>query len=148
MNIIESRGATRAAIFTLGRGEYLLESLREYFHANHINTAVVCSGIGSLDQANLHTIVSTRLPPEERFFSLEGPIEVTGLQGTVAGGEPHLHVVCRHEASGTVYVGHLENKTRVCYRIEMSLLIFEGVATTWVSHASGLVEMIESPAAS
>jgi predicted DNA-binding protein with PD1-like motif len=143
MKVIENNGATHARLITLSRGEYLLESLRDYFQANQINTGVICSGIGSLDQANLHTVVGTDLPPEELYIRLEGPIEVTGLQGTVAAGEPHLHMVCRHETTGTVYVGHIENKTRVCYRIELALLIFEGVHTEWFHRPNGLVDVIE-----
>jgi predicted DNA-binding protein with PD1-like motif len=144
MNAIESPSAVSATLITLSRGEYLLESLRDHLRSRRISTAVICSGIGSLDQANLHTIVGTDLPPEERYFRLEGPIEVTGLQGTVAGGEPHLHVVCRHETTGIVYVGHIENNTRVCYRIELAMLTFEGVHTEWMKHANGLVDVIES----
>jgi predicted DNA-binding protein with PD1-like motif len=144
MNAIESMGAVKATLITLSRGEYVLESLRDYFRSKQLSTGVISSGIGSLDQANLHTIVGTGLPPEERYYKLEGPIEVTGLQGTVAGGEPHLHVVCRHETTGIVYVGHIENKTRVCYRIELSLLAFEGVHTEWKVHQNGLVDIIKS----
>jgi len=143
MNAIESIGAVKATLITLGRGEYVLESLRDYLRSMQLSTAVICSGIGSLDQANLHTIVGTGLPPEERYYKLEGPIEVTGLQGTVAGGEPHLHVVCRHETTGIVYVGHIENKTRVCYRIELTLLAFEGVYTEWMVYPNGLVDVIK-----
>jgi predicted DNA-binding protein with PD1-like motif len=143
MNAIESIGAVKATLITLGRGEYVLESLRDYLRSMQLSTAVICSGIGSLDQANLHTIVGTDLPPEERYYKLEGPIEVTGLQGTVAGGEPHLHVVCRHETTGIVYVGHIENKTRVCYRIELTLLAFEGVHTEWMVYPNGLVDVIK-----
>ena len=144
MNAIESNGAVRATLITLSRGEYVLESLRDYLRSMKLSTAVICSGIGSLDQANLHTIVGTGLPPEERYYQLEGPIEVTGLQGTVAGGEPHLHVVCRHETTGIVYVGHVENKNRVCYRIELSLLAFEGVHTEWMVYPNGLVDVTKS----
>jgi predicted DNA-binding protein with PD1-like motif len=115
------------------RGDYVIEELRELFEREGIDAALITSGIGSFDICKMHTITNTGLPPEERYLTLEGPIEVGSLQGSVAGGEPHIHIVVHDVAKDQMYVGHLEEGSRCCFRVEMGLIVLDSVKTKRVT---------------
>ncbi len=55
------------------------------------------------------------------------------LQGSVAGGEPHIHVVVHDVANDEMHVGHLEDGSRVCFRAELGLIVLDGVKTRRVT---------------
>lgn len=129
MLAIPAPGPTRTMMVSFRRGDYIIEELRELFKQEGVDVALITSGIGSLDICKLHTITKTGLPSEDRYFDLEGPIEVGSLQGSVAGGEPHIHVVVDDVANDKVYVGHLEPGSRCCYRLELGVIVLEGVRT-------------------
>jgi predicted DNA-binding protein with PD1-like motif len=120
---------TRTYMVSFRRGEYIIEELRRFLHAEGIDAGLITSGIGSFDRCRLHTITNTDLPPEERFLTLEGPLEVGSLLGSVAGGEPHIHVVLHDVANDVHHVGHLEEGTRCCFRVELGVVALLGVRT-------------------
>lgn len=141
---IEAPGAVRTMMVSFRRGDYVIEQLRELFQEEEIDAALICSGIGSLDICKLHTILNTGLPPEERYFDLEGPIEVGSLQGSVAGGEPHIHVVVHDVAKDEQHIGHLEPGSRVLFRMEMGIIVLEDVKTARVTDAeTGLTDVVQ-----
>jgi predicted DNA-binding protein with PD1-like motif len=143
MLAIPAPGAVRTIMVSFRRGDYVIEELRELLKREHVDAALITSGIGSFDICKLHTITNTGLPPEERYLSLEGPIEVGSLQGSVAGGEPHIHIVIHDVANDHVYVGHLEPGSRVCFRLELGLIILDGVRTRRVTDpATKLVDIV------
>jgi len=115
------------------RGDYIIKELRQALGKEGVDAALITSGIGSLDICRLHTIINTGLPPEERYLTLEGPIEVGSLQGSVAGGEPHIHVVVHDVAQDQVHIGHLEPGSRCCFRLELGLIVLDGVKTRRVT---------------
>ncbi len=125
----QAPGPVRTFMVTFRRGDYIIEELRAFFEREGIETALITSGIGSLDVCKLHTITNTDLPPVDRYFGLEGPIEVGSLQGSVAGGEPHIHVVVHDVARDKVYVGHLEPGSRCCFRAELGVIALDGIKT-------------------
>lgn len=129
MLVIPALDAVRTMMISFRRGDYVIEELRQMFEREGIDAALITSGIGSLDICKLHTITNTGLPPQERYLTLEGPIEVGSLQGSVAGGEPHIHVVVHDVAQDELHVGHLEDGSRCCFRLEMGLIVLEGVRT-------------------
>jgi predicted DNA-binding protein with PD1-like motif len=129
MLTIPAPGAVRTMMISFRRGDYVIEELRDLFKREGIDAALITSGIGSLDICRLHTITNTGLPPQERYLALEGPIEVGSLQGSVAGAEPHIHVVVHDVAKDELHVGHLEEGSRCCFRLEMGLIVLEGVQT-------------------
>lgn len=122
-------GAVRTMMVSFRRGDYVIEELCALFEREGVDAALITSGIGSLDICKLHTITGTGLPPGERYITLEGPIEVGSLQGSVAGGEPHIHVVAHDVASDRMVVGHLEPGSRCCFRVELGLVILDGIKT-------------------
>lgn len=129
MRSFQAPGSVRTFMVAFHRGDDIIEELRVLLRREGIETALITSGIGSLDICKLHTITNTDLPPQERYFSLQGPIEVGSLQGSVAGGEPHIHVVVHDVAQDKVYVGHLEPGSRCCFRVELGLIALDGVKT-------------------
>lgn len=133
MQSFQAPGAVRTMMIVFRRGDYIIEELRDLFAREGINTALITSGIGSFDVCRLHTITNTGLPPQERDMTLEGPIEVGSLQGSVAGGEPHIHVVVHDVGEDVMYLGHLEPGSRCCFRVELGLIVLEGVRTKQVT---------------
>ncbi|MFN2231995.1 MAG: PPC domain-containing DNA-binding protein [Anaerolineae bacterium] len=133
MLAIPASQGVRTMMISFHRGDYVIEELRKLFAEQGIDAALITSGIGSFDLCKLHTITNTGLPPEERYLTLEGPIEVGSLQGSVAGGEPHIHVVVHDVGQDQMYVGHLEEGSRCCFRVELGLTVLEGVRTKRVT---------------
>jgi predicted DNA-binding protein with PD1-like motif len=143
MITIPATGAVRTFMVSFRRGDYVIEELRAFFQKEGIDAALITSGIGSLDICKLHTITNTGLPPEERYLALEGPIEVGSLQGSVAGGEPHIHIVVHDVAKDELHVGHLEDGSRCCFRLELGLIVLDGVKTKRVTDPeTNLVDIV------
>ena len=129
MLAIPATQGVRTMMVSFRRRDYVIEELRKLLQSENIDAALITSGIGSFDLCNLHTITDTGLPPQERYLTLQGPIEVGSLQGSVAGGEPHIHVVVHDVARDKMYVGHLEEGSRCCFRVELGLIVLQGVRT-------------------
>jgi predicted DNA-binding protein with PD1-like motif len=129
MLIIPEIKGTKTMMVSFRKGDLIIEGLREYFKKEGIDAALITSGIGSMDICNLHTITGTALPPVDRHFSLEGPVEVGSLQGSVAGGEPHIHVVVDDVQNDKMYVGHLEPGSRCLFRVELGVVVLKEVKT-------------------
>jgi hypothetical protein len=49
------------------------------------------------------------------------PLELLSVNGIIADGEPHLHVVVS-SGRDEVYAGHLEEKSEVAYLAEIAIL--------------------------
>ena len=86
---IEAPGAVRTMMVSFRRGDYIIEELRELLKKEGVDAALITSGIGSFDVCKLHTTTGTRLPPEDRYFTLEGPIEGVHCMGRLPG-ESHI----------------------------------------------------------
>jgi predicted DNA-binding protein with PD1-like motif len=111
------------------RDDFLLEGLQEVIKKEHIDTAAITGGIGSLQRVHLHTITTTTVQPVEKFWNFTGAIELASVQGSVIGGDAHAHISVFDWDSKTVYIGHLEPGSVVAYRAEISLTVLEGVKT-------------------
>ena len=133
MLVIPAQKGTKTMMVSFRKGDYVIEQLSQFFGKEGIDAALITSGIGSMDICKLHTIVGTTLPPEERYFTLEGPVEVGSLQGSVAGGEPHIHVVVHDVAKDEIHVGHLEPGSRCLFRVELGVVVLNEVKTKRVT---------------
>lgn len=141
---ITAKDGARVTMISFRRGDYIIESLREYLKKNEIDAALITSGIGSLDTCKLHTIKHADLPPEDEHFELEGPLELSSLLGSVSGGEPHIHVTIHDVRNDKIHVGHLEPGSRCCYRVEMGLIELCGVRTKRVTDKeTNLIDIVE-----
>jgi len=136
---------TSTMLVVLSRGDYVIEELTALLKKEGISTALITSGIGSLDICKLHTITTSTIPAGEHYYQLEGPVEVGSLQGSVAGGVPHIHIVVDDVPNHTVHVGHLEEGSRVCFRMELGIVALDGVATASVKNQeNGLIDIVEA----
>lgn len=144
MICIQAPGATRTWMVSFRKGDYVIEGLRELLEKEGVDAALVLSGIGSLDICKMHTIVDTTLPIKERYLTLGGAIELGCLQGSVAGGEPHLHVVVDDVQNDRQYIGHLEEGSRCLFRVELGLIVLDGVKTARIHDPeTSLVDIVQ-----
>ena len=114
-------------IVSLTPGDLFLESIEEIIETEHIDTAVMVSGVGSFRKFKYHTITWTGMPPKDRFFEIEGPFEVGGIQGLIVQGEPHLHTTFNNCETGLTSTGHIEHGCEVCYLMEVLIQVIEGI---------------------
>lgn len=108
-------------------GEMLLESIEAAIQAHDIQNGVVVSGIATLKVAQMHHIVHDHFPPEDRFFAIEKPLEVSNISGIIADGTPHLHMTVGYRDEWSI-AGHLEPGSEVLYLAEVVILKFNGLA--------------------
>ncbi len=118
----------RVIIASLTPGDLFLESIEEIIKKEKIETGVVTSCIGSFRKFRYHTITWTGMPPKDRHFEIEGPIDIGGIQGLIVGGEPHLHVTFNNCETGETSTGHIERGCETCYLIELFIEVIEGVS--------------------
>ncbi|MBC8609913.1 Predicted DNA-binding protein with PD1-like DNA-binding motif [uncultured Ruminococcus sp.] len=119
MNSFVSNKWGRLVVIHLGKGEKLLESIQAEVDRLGIRNGVVLSAIGSMRKASLHIIMNTEDNSENKYITVEKPIELGGVQGVILDGEPHLHIICADPERP--YIGHLENGTEVQYLAEISI---------------------------
>ena len=117
--------AGKKEIVTIGfqPGEMLLESIREAIQSQGITNGAVVSGIGTLKTCRMHYVEHTEFPPKDHIFLLNKPLELLSVNGLIADGEPHLHIVvsCGQDE---VYGGHLHEGSEVLYLAEIAILVF------------------------
>ena len=129
MNVMRYAGPTELVTIGIKPGEMLLESIKEAIKQQNIKNGVVISGIGTLKTCQLHHITHTGFPPDNRFFTINKPLELSSINGIIADGEPHLHTVVSF-ADEEVYSGHLENNSEVLYLAEVAILVFNDFKMT------------------
>ena len=113
-------------------GDYALESIREACEKHEVDTGVVVSGIGTFKNLNYHYVPTTDFPEDRmernEFFELDGAWEVGTIDGAIADGEPHLHIVA-HNGDRTV-AGHMEEGNEVHLLGEIVIKKVEGLELT------------------
>lgn len=108
----------RTFLLRLDQGDMLLESVEALVAEENIKNAVVVSGIGTVDESVLHMVTSTGYPPVEYFDKKrELPIEVVSIQGVIADGVPHLHMMI--STKDAALGGHLEHGCKTLYLAEL-----------------------------
>lgn len=94
----------------LDPGDLVLESIEEACEEHDIDTGAVVSGIGTFRNLHIHSLHTDDLELDgeemDTYFELDGCWEINGIQGLIAGGEPHLHLTA-FDGERTV-AGHLE----------------------------------------
>lgn len=106
-----------------------LRGVREACDRHEIDSGAVVAGIGTFKRLELHYVHTTEFPEDRSDrntdLSLEGAWEVTNVQGTVADGEPHLHVTA-FDGERTVG-GHLEEGSIVHVLGEVTIRRIDGL---------------------
>jgi predicted DNA-binding protein with PD1-like motif len=129
MQYFVSKTTPKIILIMFDRDDLLLEGLQEVVKKEHIDTAAITGGIGSLQRVHLHTITTTAVPSVDKYWNFTGPIELASVQGSVIGGDVHAHISVYDWDSKIIYIGHLEPGSVVAYRAEISLTVLEGVKT-------------------
>lgn len=111
-------------------GDLLLESVREFIREKDIRDGAVLTGIGSLSECQLHWPKKAAYPPENEFRTFKGVLEITGIQGIIADGEPHLHISLAEHGDARTMGGHLEDGGKVLYLVELTIAEFAGTPMT------------------
>ena len=105
----------RHVYLRLDPGDLALESIKEACDDHDIDSGVIVSGIGTFRNLNIHYVPTTDFPEDKsernEFLELEGSWEVGTIDGAIADGDPHLHVVA-YNGDETV-AGHLEDACEV-----------------------------------
>jgi len=125
MQVIEAQGTTRALLLILERGDDVLACVREVIAREGARTGLVTAGVGSFSVLKMHTITTAEPPSRDLYLEAAGPIEVGSMLGSIADGEPHIHLVAHHTADNRTFIGHLEPGTLVAFRAELGLLLFD-----------------------
>ncbi len=116
----------------LGSGDLVLESIRTVCDEYDVDSGVIVSGIATLRTLTYHYVPTAEFPkePDERnaFEELEGAWEVGTIDGAIADGEPHLHVIA-YNGDETV-AGHLEDGNEVHITCEIVIRPVEGLEMT------------------
>ena len=129
-------------ILRVDPGEDVLGTVREFIRKAGVRQAVVLGGYGTLAAYHLHWVTHNRIPTDNAFERGEGGIEILSMNGLVVEGEPHIHVVVHDVTKDELHVGHLEEGSRCCFRLELGLIVLEGVKTKRVTDpATNLVDI-------
>ncbi|MBS7614526.1 DNA-binding protein [Candidatus Bathyarchaeota archaeon] len=116
----------RIFVLSLEPGDYVLESIKEVVKKEKIRDAVVVSAVGTLDLYRIHYVTTTGYPPQNKFEHWKDkPLELASINGIVANGEPHLHIVVSD--SEKAYAGHLEEGCRTLYLAEITIIEIKGL---------------------
>ena len=105
----------------LRRGQDLLASIRSIADQHNIKAAVVLSGVGCVTRACIRDASGVNV------HTLEEPMEIVSLMGTVSKARCHLHIALAREDLSTLG-GHLMEGTIINTTCELIL----GLCSEWV----------------
>ncbi|MCD6361196.1 MAG: DNA-binding protein [Armatimonadetes bacterium] len=129
-------GDGRHIVLRLDDGDALLESLQQLADDEGLDTAAIVTGFGALKRTHIHVGEWDRTPPKNRFIVHEGPAELCGLHGLIAGGQVHAHITA---GNGEWTIGgHLEPETIVLYLCEIVIEVIEDLPLRREMTADGL----------
>lgn len=128
---------TGIVIVGLKRGDLLFESLEQVAREADIHTGVVMSGIGSLQNAYIHTVTSNDHPPTEDHIKVDGPLEIVQFGGIIANYQPHIHISLwdRHR---NYLGGHLHEGCTILTLSEISIQRCPGLRITRRPDSAGV----------
>lgn len=118
------------------RGEDFLGCLEKAVEEYEIENGLILTGYGTLDKSNVHMVTTTGFPVNEYFDKKEEALEVLSLDGIIADGKIHAHIVISD--TEYAYGGHLEPGCRVLYLCEAVLGIVKGVRLSRKTDENGL----------
>mgnify|MGYP003378102535 FL=1 len=98
----------------LKRNEDLKKAIENYCLFEHINTAVILSGVGCLSKLHI------RLAKAVSKLEIEDDFEIVSLNGTISNGQAHIHIAAS-DARAKTYGGHLLEGCLVNTTVELVL---------------------------
>jgi uncharacterized protein len=121
---IQTTDAGRMHFVRLDPGEDVLDGLRDAVQQHGIPSAVIVSGVGSVDSYQAHVVDKRELPPGNIYFGAHQALDILAITGMVLDGEVHAHITFSNpeQAMG----GHLENGCRVLTFAVIALMELPG----------------------
>ena len=143
MKSFVAKPGQRLHILRLDTGDDLLGSVNALIEKEHIVNGAVVSGIGTFDYCVMHMVMTTGFPAVEHFEKWDDkPLELSSIDGIIANGVPHLHmVVSDHKFA---YSGHVEPGCRILYLGEMLIMEFEADGLERSKNEHGINELRQS----
>ncbi len=140
MEYFDGRTTGRVFMLRLDPGDFLLECINDFIKKENIREGYIASAIGTLDYCVMHMVMTTGYPPVEHFERWDDkPLELTSIDGIIADGTPHLHmVVSDHQKA---YSGHLEPGCRVLYLAEIVIVELEPSGLKRVRNEKGILKL-------
>lgn len=129
MEYFEHNKFGRTFALRLDKGEDILGSINDLIEKENIQDGVVVSGIGTLDQCQLHFV--THIDDASKMYFkkwTDVALEVASIQGIIADGKPHIHAVVSDHASA--WGGHVEPGCRTLYLCEILIIEMPGFKLT------------------
>ena len=125
MEVFTHESIQRYHAIRLDQGDDLLESINKFIKERNISDGAVVSGIGTLDQCCMHFVTAINDPKQMDFKKWNDvPLEIASIDGIVADGEPHLHMVI--STTDRAWAGHVEPGCRILYLGEILFIEISG----------------------
>jgi predicted DNA-binding protein with PD1-like motif len=141
MEYFNARSSAKVYVLRLDPGDFLLEGIKALIEKESIRDAYVASAIGTLDYCVMHMVMTTGYPPVEYFARWDDkPLELSSIDGIIANGVPHLHMVVSDNEKA--YSGHLEEGCRVLYLAEIVIAGLDGANLARLRNAQGINQLI------
>jgi len=128
-------------VIRLDQGDFLLEGIEEAARQAGLTDGYVASCIGTLDIVRMHLVMTTGYPAVESFPTFAGPFELNSLDGILAGGKLHGHMMITDAEKS--YGGHLEPGTRVLYLAEIVIRRFKDVKMQRIPNKNDIYQLVE-----
>ncbi len=143
MKFFEQKNTGRTIVVRLDQGDDLLATIQQAIDTYQIKDGYIASAIGTLDYCVMHMVTTTGYPAVEYFAKWEDePLELSSIDGLIADGEPHLHMVVSD--SKIAVAGHVEPGCRILYLGEVVIQQTSGTALKRVRNAKNINALTEA----
>ena len=143
MKTYEQQNTGRTIVVRLDSGDDVLASIKQAIAEYGIKDGYVASGIGTLDYCVMHMVMTTGYPAVEHFAKWDDkPLEVASIDGIIADGDPHLHMVVSNDKLAVS--GHLEPGCRILYLGEVVIQETIGKALKRIKNDRNINELTEA----
>ncbi len=113
----------KLGVIRLDRGEDLFKGIKQACTQARISDGVIVSACGSVLKYRIHMVDTRTFPPIDYFESKSGAYQIQGLQGILAEGELHAHLIVSNKDGALG--GHLEEGCEVFTGAEIAIIISE-----------------------
>lgn len=142
MRCFENGKPGRTIIVRLDQGDDVLDCINQAIKEHKIQDGYIASGIGTLDNALLHMVMTTGYPPVEEYPEWhDQALELVSISGIIADGSPHCHTVISNNKQS--WAGHLEPGCRILYLGEIVIQELLGQSLRRIRNPRNILELIE-----
>lgn len=120
MKSFTTGGLGRTIIIELDRGDKIIEGICDALKTFGIENAIVASAVGSVQKLVYHRPTDMGAAASDELVTVERPMEIGSLTGSVIGGVPHFHIVAAD--TNEVFLGHLEPGSETMYLLEVTMV--------------------------